>query len=397
MKRNLFLFTLAGIALAGCVNDEMADVASEKEKVKIAFESPLLYKNSTTRANYFGEIGNHQYTAGGTTYSYPREEDFTIFAVEHDTDFSGWDSSTKHEMDGRTVKWEYSLDGWVPRTDENGYYYWKEGVKMSFAASSPANLNVNGVNRTYGKNGVTISDFEVNADPANQYDLLFSAREINKTDEDMRHEASYYSGIPLKFYHALSSIRFSLSNTSSALVKLTGIKLVGVKYKGTFKENLEENAAGNYIIKENDNAEGNVAPKWEVVDDVTIEPYTAFTGNVEFPENPQYVSVLADTDTDDSSEQENCNQLLLLPQQLTNTAKIIVNYTVNDAPQEKIYEIDKLKIDPSKGDETVTEWKMGVRYVYRLVYSQETEDRDKIYFAPSSEDWIEHDAIVVPL
>ena len=106
---------------------------------------------------------------------------------------------------------------------------------MSFAASSPANLNVNGVNRTYGKNGVTISDFEVNADPANQYDLLFSAREINKTDEDMRHEASYYSGIPLKFYHALSSIRFSLSNTSSALVKLTGIKLVGVKYKGTFK------------------------------------------------------------------------------------------------------------------------------------------------------------------
>lgn len=31
MKRNLFLFTLAGIALAGCVNDEMADVASEKE------------------------------------------------------------------------------------------------------------------------------------------------------------------------------------------------------------------------------------------------------------------------------------------------------------------------------------------------------------------------------
>ena len=176
-----------------------------------------------------------------------------------------------------------------------------------------------------------------------------------------------------------------------------GCKTKWKEFDQPFKENLEEDAAGNYIIKENDNAEGNVAPKWDVVDDVITEPYTAFTGNVEFPENPQYVSVLADNDTDDSSEQENCNQLLLLPQQLTSSAKIIVNYTVNDAPQEKIYEIDQLKIDPSKGDETVTEWKMGVRYVYRLVYSQETEDRDKIYFAPSSEDWIEHDAIIVPL
>ena len=52
MKKSLVLMAMAGVALAGCVND-VADVAQnqEQKKVKIAFESPVLYNNAESRAN----------------------------------------------------------------------------------------------------------------------------------------------------------------------------------------------------------------------------------------------------------------------------------------------------------------------------------------------------------
>ena len=40
---------------------------------------------------------------------------------------------------------------------------------------------------------------------------------------------------------------------------------------------------------------------------------------------------------------------------------------------------------------------MGKRYTYRLYYSSETADRDKIYFAPSTDEWTDVDVIVINL
>jgi hypothetical protein len=48
-------------------------------------------------------------------------------------------------------------------------------------------------------------------------------------------------------------------------------------------------------------------------------------------------------------------------------------------------------------DKEVNEWQMGVRYTYRLVYSQGTADKDKIYFSPSTDQWVEHDIVVIEL
>ena len=42
MKKSLVLMAMAGVALASCVND-VADVAQEQKKVKIAFDTPVLY------------------------------------------------------------------------------------------------------------------------------------------------------------------------------------------------------------------------------------------------------------------------------------------------------------------------------------------------------------------
>lgn len=382
---------LTSVALSSCVSDQMENGAGVAGPVKLTFDSPVLMNNSGTRANYYGEVGNHTYEGSTTVYNYPKEEDFTIYAVQHDGDFAGWASATLHEINNTNIKFDQSVDGWAPKTAGDEYYYWPAG-KMSFAASSPADLELTGCTREYGANGLTITGFEVQSTAKKHYDLLFSARTTNKTSADMMQGANYYSGIPIRFQHALSSVRFSIKNETDAVVVLKEIKVYGVKYKGDFAENLNEDptAYSKYV------RDDNVNPAWDVKEDTIAESngYIGFTGSVDFPISAQYVASLSAADIDAAGENEESHQLLLMPQELTDKACVKVTYTVNGHQHSKVAKFNEWK-DLSNND--VDEWKMGVRYTYRLVYSQGTADKDKIYFSPSADQWEEHDIIVIEL
>lgn len=403
MKKVLFMTAIANVALAGCVQEEVIN-PTEQTKQKITFDSPVLYSNVNTRANVYGEVGSHTY--GGQTYSYPHDENFIIYAVSHDGDFTGWENATKAPFDATTIKYDENIDGWAPKTDADEYYYWESGKKMSFAATSPADLEQENWNntdkRSYGATGLIIQDFEVNSDASKHFDLLYSTRVCNQTSANMNHAASYYSGIPIQFQHALSSIRFSIANSSTEEVVLTGISLSGVKYKGTFKENITEKA-DNYTLYDKSES-GNVDPEWTVTDDVISTAYTAFEGSVPFLESAQYVSVRVEKLKEEGAEGANdneCHQLLVMPQELTENVKLTINYTVNGTESHKdinlkglfsggdgVADVDKVAIN---------EWEMGKRYTYRLYYSKETADKDKIYFSPSTEDWNDVDVIIIAL
>ena len=196
MKFRLFLMAMAGVALASCVNDEVNQVQEEK-KVKIAFETPVLYNNSESRANVFGEIGSHQYTNAGVIYSYPKDESFIIYAVAHEGRFDGWKADEEYAFNGFAISHDQALDGWAPKTPagdpqgEGKYYFWPTSKLMTFAATSPADLAVNGATRSYDATGLKINDFEVAGDASKQYDLLFSQRSCNRSSVDMLHSASY--------------------------------------------------------------------------------------------------------------------------------------------------------------------------------------------------------------
>lgn len=388
MKKNLFFFLVAGMALASCVSDQTVGEQGVKEPAKLTFSSPLMQTNGGTRANFYGEIGDHMYEGTSTIYNYPKEEDFVIYAVQHEGDFAGWENANEHDINGMTVKYDQPVDGWAPKNPETGgYYYWPSG-KMSFAASSPADLDCDGAVRTYGVDGVTIKNFEVNANAEHHYDLLYSVRTLNQTSENMKDGASYYSGIPIDFKHALSSVRFSIKNESEAIVLLKSIKVYGVKYKGEFKENLVENAE--------DYTKSVQAAKWTVENDEVAEEnaYVGFNGNVTFPLTPQYVALLAASDTDEEGEEEKCNQLLLMPQDLTDAATVVVTYTVNGNERSKTAQLNT-GIDIE--EKPVKVWECGIRYTYRLVYGKGAADQDRIYFAPGAEQWVDHQVVVINL
>ena len=111
MKAKIFLAALAGVALAGCVTDNEYEVTPESGKAKIVFESPVMYNQGAgTRAEYYGEIGSHQYAQGGVTYTYPRAENFQIYAVQHTGDFAGWAAATPAGFNDTGITYDSSLD-----------------------------------------------------------------------------------------------------------------------------------------------------------------------------------------------------------------------------------------------------------------------------------------------
>ena len=211
MKKNLFLAALACVALAGCVKNEVETPATKD--VKIGFASPVLNSNVDTKASVYGGIGSHQYSGTNVNYTYPREESFRIFAVEHTGALTSWADATPTAFNNTAISYNGSLDAWAPLTAEGGFYYWPDNKQLSFAAVSPAELDVKDKDKdvvaTYGAAGTQIENFVVADDPAYQYDLLFSQRAANKTAADMVDSgADYYSGLPLVVQHALSSIHF---------------------------------------------------------------------------------------------------------------------------------------------------------------------------------------------
>jgi hypothetical protein len=110
--------------------------------------------------------------------------------------------------------------------------------------------------------------------------------------------------------------------------------------------------------------------------------------------NDDFAYIVVNGDTDGDGENEQVNQLLVMPQLIPEDASVVVKYTVNGSERTKTA---KLKGWKDLSDNVVDEWNLGVRYTYRLVYGASAADKDRIYFAPGTEEWIEHDVIVIQL
>ena len=405
MKKSLVLMAMAGVALAGCVND-VADVAQSKEKQKITFGTPLSYSNGS-RANVAGEINN----------PYPIKESFTIYATEYlRGSYAGWGQKATG-FDGDPAVYDSNVDGWAPKENGTNYYYWTDGYDMAFAACSPHDLEEGYGEKTYGADGLTITDFMVQENSKEQYDLMFSQRVYDKNASHLNKVEGDYSGIQLTFQHALSSIHFSILNetllasdeTQHVDVKLKSVTISNVYNKGTFKENITEKTDGNYNKTYNKGTGGNVAPEWTIEDEDSknSQPYVAYqsgSSDLYFPSVQQYISNYIDKlkEQNASANYGEAIPLLLLPQDLPNEACINVKYEVENSSAEGGFEEKnktiKIKdiVDAHENPLTPT-WEIGTRYTYRLVYTTEVAKANRIYFAPTVEDWADGGIVVVHL
>ena len=396
MKAKLLCPILAGIALVGCVKEEMLNHNTKVEQ-KIAFEAPLLYDNVESKAPVPGEIN-------GTIY--PAAEKFIIYAAQHSGDFVSWPAETTNlpvgstgngltPFNGQTLERNSTFDAWVPTYEEEGadgktytrYYYWPIGKKLSFGAMSPAELECT---KTYGPEGLTIEGYTVPEIATEQIDVMFAKRLTNQTADNMVSIAGSYSGIQLQFQHALSSIHFSVSKASVEHdVQLTEIKLTNIYGSGNFSEGIEEGAT----LYERNGDDPTVVPVWETTGNILTDGYVSFTGNIDFPVSPRYVTDIVDEF--DSEQLNNTSApLLIIPQEISEETELVVKYIINDQPQEKSYKLKGLMTlttggieDSVNKGEAINEWKVGHKYTYRLHYSAESATDNIIMFGPNVTDW----------
>lgn len=355
MKKLFFIAAIASVAFASCVKNDPASSVTEQHE--ITFAAPVVA--TTTKAQV--EL----------LKKYPTTETFGVFALYYAEKFTGYDATAVYMTDVQATHGTYTgTDGaWSTA----GYYWPKNGGKLTFAAYSPYDPTVKA---SHDDSGIHFDDYVVTT--AANVDLMFSDRAYNKAETNQVTNTDNYYGVELVFNHALSAVKFMVNTTSQLATDgyefvIQKIELLNINNKGDFNQRLTAYAIGN----EEPATPVAAVADWTLADSELN--YTAYDNATGITVNSTTaVSTIA---ADATNKYAN---LILMPQSLSanNAAQIRVTYK---------YRHSKMATDEYVKNNVVTTnlsvagcetWLRGKRYVYTL-----TMDLDRIYFAPRIVDW----------
>lgn len=322
--KKLLLVALAAITLASCAQHEVVEVNKGNE---------ISFRTWTANAGR---------TAPTTTESI-KNLGFTVWAYTKD--------SGVLYMDAVDVDWNsLTPDAW----DYAPHKFWPAEA-LHFYSVAPK--SVKGlVNYTAAE--VAVENFVVEADAANQIDLLYAVN----TNEARRKEA-----VQVKFDHALSQVSFKASNSNTAAqgieVVITGVKVAGV------------NSTGNFTlpITANTDATNKAATALQTAWEVSVP--AAFTAGM---------AAATYTVTDTAKELTNeAGRLLLLPQTtaawtpaadyaVAKGACFLVNCTIKDLTSNIYLWAEDASAGGAKelAIPVAVNWDPGKHYVYTFIFGE---------------------------
>lgn len=361
MKKMLFLAAVSAIALTSCVNEENFEGPKPQAQV-MRFDAPVMKQ---TRANVKGEI---------TGVKYDAKEDFKIFCKIYKGTFAGWETNTTDYFSatGDVAK---NMGGTSPYWATTTTYYWPESeYNLAFAAYSPAELTPAPTSIKHTANGLQIVDFKTEANAADQYDLMYSNRVIDKNET-----TDGQSAVPLVFNHALSSIIFS----SEKLHNEVNYEIKSVTLSGSFiqEADFNQNIAGVGDLKgiaQWENKETATAANYVPTNTPGFTPFKVPFGGAEpFTEGE--------------------SALLLIPQDVPGDAEIFIEYDkitqkgdggVHTANHTATIPLSNFK---QAGGTSISTWEMGKRYIYRISFGGVN---NSIYFEPTTENWVTEPTLI---
>lgn len=370
MKKTIIILAFALASFTGCVSKDM--YGHQEGGEEISFSTPVV--GAMTKSSNPSEVPHY----GEIDTTYPTDEFFTVFAVQHasPSNYDGWSSANAtYYINGVAFAYDTRYNGWSgsselkPEADRKAYS-WPLGSVLSFGCYSPTNAHSatpgNGTGTfVYAADGLSVTDFSVHSDASLQQDLMYAERIYNKTSNN--NTPGGYNGLDLTFRHMLSSIRFTVKQDreyTGVSINLTSIELGKVQYKGSFKENIDQTEDANAIYSS--------APKWtEVSPELTTTGYQAYSGET-----------LLSTEI-----QELSGALLLMPQLINDYDESLNLHTNLDAYITVGYEVT---ISGHTYEQSATvrlsdltdKWEMGNRYIYNISIGY-----DVITFSPTVGEW----------
>ena len=379
MKKTIIILAFALASFTGCVSKDM--YGHQEGGEEISFSTPVV--GAMTKSSNPSEVPHY----GEIDTTYPTDEFFTVFAVQHasPSNYDGWSTANAtYYINGVAFAYDTRYNGWSgsstlkPEADRKAYP-WPMGSVLSFGCYSPTNAHSatpgNGTGTfVYAADGLSVTDFSVHSDASLQQDLMYAERIYNKNSNN--NTPGGYNGLDLTFKHMLSSIRFTVKQEreyARMTMALKSIKLGKVQYKGSFKENInqEVDATASYSS----------APKWTSVSpDLTTTAYQAFSGTAELTTASQPVG----------------NALLLMPQLINDydaqnnlitnlDAYITVEYSVTVTVPGADADADSHSYEQSatvRLSDLTDKWEMGNRYIYNISIGYDT-----ITFSPTVSKW----------
>ena len=335
---------MASVVLTSCVNEDKEEMEYASKKA-ISFDMPVM---KPTRAQLGEIIGT----------GYPTNESFKVFCKSYTGAYAGWEGATNYfDGDGENV----ALIGGNWTTTP--VHYWPElGNKLAFAAYSPAAASAHGT-FAQTETGLTITGFSTQAEVANQYDLMYTPRVVDKDKN------SPGTTVPLVFKHALTSVVFKATNTdATAAYVIKSLTVNGkVSTTGNFNQNIT-NAA---------DVDG--AAAWTnlaTATDMTYSILSSKTINVEQDPGTNLTGV--------GSTAGATTALLLIPQGVDANTTVTITYTKTAGGISWDATATIKLVDFLDGTSApVNTWAMGHRYIYNIKFGA----NKPIYFAPSVTDW----------
>lgn len=369
MKKFYFLAAMASVALASCVNEESVDYGLQESNKAIVFNSPVV--SGMSRA-----VAGEQPTTDTNKYS--TSEKFRVYAQwDADKTFENWvtQDSEAAALYMNDVEVSYSGEitngGWTSATP----YYWPKEGTLTFAAYSPS--DVNAFTHAYSATGLSVTDFTLQANTADQYDFMYSSRSYNRTDntnqldKDGVHTGKSYNGVDILFHHALTSIKFKVkaeADYGTTKIRVKQVSILNAYSQGDFAENHNE-------VSKNSN------PEW--TDQKLPVTYAAKTEAT----NQEL--------TTDVKQLAGANDIILLPQLMkhsdTEHVSIEVYYSIQNGDGPEIPQTSVISLVTGNNgdfyhendtDVDIDQWKMGYRYTYTIIIGL-----NKIYFSPEVDYW----------
>lgn len=341
MKKFMLFAAMASVVLTSCVNEDM-EVMESASKKAISFDMPVM---KPTRLA--GEID-------GTTY--PTTETFKVFCKSYTGAYTDW---TAGEDYFAAAGEDVALNGgnWSTTT----VHYWPElGNKLAFAAYSPAAASAHGT-FAQTQTGLTITGFSTQDDVANQYDLMYTPRVVDKDKNNAG------TPVPLVFKHALTSVVFKATKTDvAATYTIKSLTVNGlVSTTGNFNQ---------YIPTP---AELDGTPTWNPAA-ATNKTYSILTSKA--IDVAQAGTNLTGVGSADGAS----TALLLIPQGVDANTTVTITYTKQTGSNTLDATATIKLVDFVDGSSNkVNTWVMGNRYIYNITFGA----NKPIYFAPSVTDW----------
>lgn len=290
MKNSLFLLGAAAVAaLSSCSQSEVMEVAENRA---IGFNA---FVNNNTRA--ITELTKTNLTK------------FNVFGY-HGTNTPDY-TNTLVTGSGTTNEWTIA-----------GAAYWQKENAYEFAAYSDGNNSLANENVLFAEKKLTISNYTVSTN-----DLIAAQTSVASQDDITK-----YKAVNLNFYHLLSQVKFTFSNSDSRdyIMKISDLTITA-------------NKTGKVVFTMNDGTSPSIT--WS---DATTGTYT--------------ITGLADIAEGDLNAPHSTESILVMPQE-NDALTVSFTVTLSDTKEGEIAKgkfTASLDIDPAKG----SVWDPGYRYNY---------------------------------